>query len=488
MSRVRIKLVKILEVNEVCEVMGETLRFFQSNKKLELRVTATQNLPKSRLFGLVANKYSKKRIKCVASVKVNLVATGGDGDIGAFLLTTATLEIVRRFSLAHCPFIWRGLQALQILCYPPFKWIQKWAPFTNLVKGMQTLSRPLLFLSVATGLFSESGSSKGTLSGSSAELIELSSQLTTQNPRFADKVSSSVVEEDWLVELRAELDKQGLTIPERMTQDELRRFYAASDGDFALFLASVKETIHWRQKYSLFSPQELEAWAKFVFWHGSDVMQRPCLIVRIGLAADLTSNGQEQFVRAVVSQVEYGVLNLLDAEHPQITVLMDCEGLSCFGIPVKTIRSCAVLLQDHYPERLGCLLVVRLPPVVRVISQTLFQVLTPRTQQKLMIVGEDYQDVLSRYFEKLPPFLGGNCSCPKCANEMGTVGEKTHIDLRDNHQNGTSSGSELYVSSSLDTNRDHVKIAAVGGLMVWVCIVFILAVCYHHHLYNRSGS
>lgn len=113
--------------------MRETLRLFQSNKKLELRVTATQNLPKSRLFGLVA----KKTIKCVTSVKVNLVATGGDGDIGAFLLTTATLEIVRRFSSAHCPFIWRGLQALQILCCPPFKWIQKWAPFTGLVKGMQ---------------------------------------------------------------------------------------------------------------------------------------------------------------------------------------------------------------------------------------------------------------------------------------------------------------------------------------------------------------
>lgn len=87
-----------------------------------------------------------------------------------------------------------------------------------------------------------------------------------------------------------------------MTQDELRRYYAASDGDFALCLASVKETIHWRQKYTLFSAQELEAWASFVFWHGSDVMQRPCLIVRIGLAADLTSKGQEQFVRAVGKQ------------------------------------------------------------------------------------------------------------------------------------------------------------------------------------------
>ena len=87
-----------------------------------------------------------------------------------------------------------------------------------------------------------------------------------------------------------------------------------------------------------------------------------------------TFGGNNMCVYIPVSQVEYGVLNLLDAEHPQMTVLMDCGGLSPFGFPVKTFRSCALLLQDHYPNRLGCLLVVRLPSVARVITQTLFQV------------------------------------------------------------------------------------------------------------------
>lgn len=470
--------------------MGETLRFFQSNKKLELRVSATQNLSKSRLFGSLANKSSKKTLKCVPSMKVSLVATGGAGEIVVFLLKTAALEMVRRFSTAHFPFIWRGLQALQILCYPPFKWIQKWAPFTSLVKEMQMLSKPLLFLSVATGFLDEFGSSKGTLSGSSTELTELSSQLAAQDTRPVNKVSRSVEMEDWLVELYEELDKQGITIPERMTEGELRRFYAVSDGNFARLLSSVKKTIRWRQKYALFSPQELEAWANLVFWHGSDVMQRPCLILRIGPAvSDLASNGQALFVKAVVSQVEYGVLNLLDVEHRQITVLMDCEGLSPFAFPVKTFRSCAVLLQDHYPNRLGCLLVVRLPSVARVITQTLFQVLKPRTQQKLMIVGEDYQDVLSRYFEELPPFLGGKCCCRKCANEVETIGRRTGID---HHLNSTSSDPEIYVGTSLDINREHIKVVAVGGLVLWVCVVFVLAVYYHKlmftGLYNRNGS
>ncbi|MFS7979300.1 putative CRAL-TRIO lipid binding domain-containing protein [Helianthus anomalus] len=67
------------------------------------------------------------------------------------------------------------------------------------------------------------------------------------------------------------------------------------------------------------------------------------------------------------------VLRLLGPEHSQITVLMDC-GLSFFGILVKTLRSCVLFLQDHYPTQLGCLLVVWLPSVARVITQTQYQV------------------------------------------------------------------------------------------------------------------
>lgn len=79
-------------------------------------------------------------------------------------------------------------------------------------------------------------------------------------------------------------------------------------------------------------------------------------------------------VCTVVSQVEHGVLHLVKANNPQITVLVDCDGLSPLRIPMQIMRSCSSLLQDHYPNRLGCLLVIRLPPVVRVITQTFIQV------------------------------------------------------------------------------------------------------------------
>lgn len=79
-------------------------------------------------------------------------------------------------------------------------------------------------------------------------------------------------------------------------------------------------------------------------------------------------------VVTAVSQVEYGVVHLVDADNPHITVLVDCEGLSPLRIPMQMMRSCSSLLQDHFPNLLGCLLVIRLPAVLRVVAQTFIQV------------------------------------------------------------------------------------------------------------------
>ena len=119
-------------VNEGCDMMGEMVRFIQSNKMLELRISGTKNLWKTPLLAI---KSSKKTHKCViTSVKLSLVATG---NIKVFLLASVVLEIVRRFSSSHYPFIWDGLQSLQILCCQPFKWVLEWAHFTGLVTGIK---------------------------------------------------------------------------------------------------------------------------------------------------------------------------------------------------------------------------------------------------------------------------------------------------------------------------------------------------------------
>ncbi|KAI3507773.1 hypothetical protein L1887_22767 [Cichorium endivia] len=304
-------------------------------------------------------------------------------NIAFFLLKVGALETVRRLSKTWCPFLWSSLQALQMLCFPPFKWLEKWDPFKNLIKGVQIFSRPLLVLSIATA--------------------------------FTDpSVSENVISDDNETSLTTtKLENQGVSLPERINEDELYRFHSATNGDFLTLVSLVKKSIQWRESYKILSEEELKVWANMVFWHGYDVKNRPCLIIRLVACVKLPSSERSQFAQAIVSQVEHGILHLVNKENPEITVLVDCEGLS-IRFPLQLLRSCCAILQENYPGRLGCLFVIRLPPVVRVIAQTFIQVLKPATRKKLKIVGRMYRNALSEYLNSLPSYLGGECTCSKC--------------------------------------------------------------------------
>ncbi|KAF8395102.1 hypothetical protein HHK36_019043 [Tetracentron sinense] len=477
--------------------MGESLQISYSSKNLEVpSVTTKRSQSKRCLVASAPKALSQKAFKLITSLDLGKLGNGTTSHIALFLLKVTALEMVRRFSRAHCPFAWRGLQGLQFLCYPPFKWIQRWAPFKGLVKCMQTLSRPLLALSIATAFSDQSECCKETSDAlnDSRPYSEPHSEpptiQSTLDTGICDEAPQNLASEHWLLQLYEELEKQGITLPERINEDELRRFYIAADGDFSCFLSSIKKTIRWRETYSIFSVQELEMWSHFIFWHGCDVKLRPCLFIRLGLAcSSLASHDRPRFAQAVeghfvapaVSQMEYGVLHLVDVENPQISVVMDCEGLSPFGFPMQITRSCSALLQDHYPNRLGCLVVTRLPPVVRVIAQTFIQVLKPVTRHKLRIEGEMYQKVLSEYIQILPSFLGGKCTCTKCSTlaindiqhrRKGTKKMEPSADFTDDDD--LISSNPTYLAVHMNENCDHIlRSAIVGVLMVWLFIALI---------------
>lgn len=446
-----------------------------------------------------SNKKSKEHF--VVSRHKSLVNAGklrklASGPVVLFLLEVAALDVVRRFSKARCPFVWSGLQALQVVCYPPLKWIQKWNPCRILVKSMQMLSRPLLVLSLTTAFSDHSGSRDtpldpahvspeiNTSNAVSEPYSDSSPMQPINNMSTGDEGSQNQPSNSWLLQLYKELENQGITLPERIDEEELQRFYTAANGDFRCFLSSVKKTISWRENYRILSEQELEVWSNLVFWHGFDVMNRPCLIVRLGLACmNLASPDRPRFAQAVVSQVEHGVLHLVENENPQITVLVDCEGLSPLRVPMQIMRSCSCLLQDHFPKRLGCLFVIRLPPVARVIAQTFVQVLKPGTRQKLKFEGKMYQGALSDCIQILPSYLGGSCTCIRCANLNMRIGHLSCL-MENNLTESTSLLASndilplLHQSSETDMieNADPDKIlrtAVVGILMFWVFIAFI---------------
>lgn len=355
----------------------------------------------------------------------------------------------------------------------------------------------MLLLSIAT-VFSDQSSSTGEATPDDYHDLQA---------RSRDEVQDDGYPERWLLELHKELRKEGISVPERLNDDELRQFYAAANGDFARLLSSVKKTIKWRQSYTFLSPEELETWSPFIFWHGHDANQRPCLIIRLGLAcSNLRSNGRFLLIKAVVSQIEHGILRLVNVEHPQITVLMDCEGLSPLGFPIHTMRSCAMLLQDHYPNRLSSLIIVRLPQVAQIIMQAFFQVLKPATRQKVRIIGRNHLEFLPNYLDSIPPFLGGNCSCSKCSNQSNAEvksDEATRTELTSDHVNRSETPDHLNISDEVtrtepapdqvkdspefnhhnvsNTNgysEELIKTIIIGILIVWIFIAVIVAMDY----------
>ncbi|KAJ1292958.1 hypothetical protein BS78_01G030900 [Paspalum vaginatum] len=439
---------------------------------------------------LVASPAKAISPKCVNRILPSKqLVFGGDsiGHVASFLIKVVALEAVRRVSRSRCPFIWNSVQALQILVYPPFSWIQRWAPLKFLVQGIQKLSTPLLFLSVTTTLSERSSKrddepdSNTEHPGTPSEANE-SASTSSSSTRDVAHGTKEIEQENWLVLLFRELEKQGITLPERFTEDELRRFYVAANGDFSSLLSSVKKTIRWRETFHILTLQELDKWSHLVFWHGFDTMLRPCLVIRLGLAcSSIQPHDRPRFGQAVVSQIDHGVENLTNGEDPRITVLLDCHGISPFRFPMQMMRSFITVVQENYPNRLGVLFVVRLPPVVRVIAQTFIQVLNPSTKQKLRFEGDSYKKTLAEFLQVVPAFLGGKCNCPQCEkprdSSVAQTGESSKSQFRlisfDDRSPVTDFDFDEAEIPSPYSCENAIRAAIIGLLMLCILIAFL---------------
>lgn len=108
-----------------------------SNSKESSVVVNGKETYKKLLVASRPKGFAQRNYEHLVSLTHGDFGSSAVGRVTFFLLKLAALETVRRFSRSKCPCVWRGLQGLQILVYPPFKWIQRWAPFRGLVKSMQ---------------------------------------------------------------------------------------------------------------------------------------------------------------------------------------------------------------------------------------------------------------------------------------------------------------------------------------------------------------
>jgi len=424
----------------------------------------------------------QKAVVPFVSLKQVKVTRETTGKFVFFLLKVAALEVVRRISEAKFPVLWKGIQGIGLLKCPPFSWLQRWTPFRFLATSTQEFSRPVFFLSIATTFLGQSKELDCPTDAQANHLPTTDSFATGQIEVVErDHVGNieNVKEKQCIQLLKEELEKQDIVLPDRLNDDDLERFYVAASSDFSHLMSLVKKTIRWRETYYFLSAQELDRWSHLVFWHGCDIQLRPCLVIRLGLACScLQPDERPRFAQAVVSQVEYGVLHLLNLEDQRITVLMDCEGIPAFGFPVQMMKSCSILVQLHYPTRLASLLVVNLSPVVRVIAKAIIQVLKPVTRKKLHIVGDNYQRTLAEYLESVPTFLGGDCTCCHCRGPSVDSGRDILIPNRELLR-GEYDGEEErggYYENELSTDRSYnqiLRVAVVGLLMVWIFIALL---------------
>ncbi|KAK6935893.1 CRAL-TRIO lipid binding domain [Dillenia turbinata] len=486
--------------------MGDSLHSSGSTKNPSMRIVNNRkNASNGCIVASDSKSLSPKSFRHAASLDSHKMGRAAAGHVALFLVKLAALEMVRRFSTARRSFVWRGLQALQVLSYPPVKWIQKWPLFGGLVKGAQSLSRPLLVLSIATAFSgpSDCGNEMSTAIGASDDSNDChaSSEANPEPPLIQSTSDTSEAlqgssDEDWLLKLHKELENQEISLPERINDNEIRRFYVAANGDFSCLLSLIKKTIRWRETYRILTELELETWSKVVFWHGVDVKGCPCLFIRLGVACvGLAPPDRPRFAQAVVSQIEHGILHLLDSGDADITVVVDCDRINPLRIPMQMLRSCCSILQNNFPHRLSCLFVIRLPPVARVIAQTLIQasylfflhaVLKPATRERVKFEGQFYERVLTEYLQTIPSFLGGNCKCLRCSNISNSntphllINDET-CALEPNYSTDDSddlpSPSPTFDTGHMDVNYDQVlRTAIISILMVWLFIVLLAGV------------
>ncbi|KAG0465177.1 hypothetical protein HPP92_019341 [Vanilla planifolia] len=346
------------------------------------------------------------------------------------IIKVAALETVRRFSEVRCPSLWKVVQAFQIFCYPPFKWLQRWGPLRIIVRGAQiTITGDGSYIEFCTGSGSVASSGMIGCYMSIAKPVLLLSIATTFSDSLvigsqSEESSKDVtpesfkkdIPEDWQLQVYGELENKeflylkdvGSAYLSRFNVDELNRFYAAANGDLANLLSSLKKSIRWRESYNILSSHELEVWSHLVFWHGFDVMLRPCLVIRLGLAwSTLAPDERPRFAQAIGSEA------------------------------------------DH--------------------------------SQKLQIVGERNRKLLSDFLESVPAFLGGDCSCPKCRILSARRSQASTEEIcRGEPSGNTTSDASLAASNDFQATEltfsgscEHVlRAAVVLILMLWVLIAF----------------
>ncbi|XP_076838879.1 SEC14-like protein 5 [Brachyhypopomus gauderio] len=282
-------------------------------------------------------------------------------------------------------------------------------------------------------------------SASELELIVPGSDVMTLDTAHSDpddKLDADYIErylghltpmqESCLIQLRSWIQQ---THRGKIPKDEhILRFLRARDFNMEKTRDMLLHSLSWRKEFQV--DYILETWAPPSClqeyytggWHHQDREGRPLYILRLGhmdTKGLFKSLGEEDLLRHVLCINEEGQkrcevnTKIFGRPISSWTCLLDLEGLSMRHLwrpGVQALLRIIELVEAHYPETLGRLLIVRAPRVFPVLWSLVSPFINENTRQKFLVYsGTNYLSSggLVDYIqpEIIPDFLGGECLC-----------------------------------------------------------------------------
>ena len=230
--------------------------------------------------------------------------------------------------------------------------------------------------------------------------------------------------------------KEGNVIDNFEIYDDLflLRFLRARKFDLEKTMLMFKKFLQWRidmnvddlrENYQLEHLIEV----KKLYPHGyhrTDKIGRP---IYIELYDKTDVNGlfkittEDKMVKYYIKQYERQVKYIFPAcsavvKRPveQSCTILDANGIGVFSLvgPIKGfVKLASDIGQDYYPEMLGKMTIINVGFFFRAIWTMVKSFIDAKTQAKISLLKSDYQKELLNLIDadKLPKFLGGNCTC-----------------------------------------------------------------------------
>lgn len=215
-----------------------------------------------------------------------------------------------------------------------------------------------------------------------------------------------------------------------MKASEMACFLIQEKGNPERASAAVLSTMAWRKKFRFMTESELKEWSRLVFLHGRDKDGMTCLYIRLGVAAATLNRKQmDRFACAIISYAELCWAKLTvrgKRMQGQLTVIVDCQNILPFTLPLKSALYCLIQLDRNYPCLAGKVIIYKTRRMLQPALRSAYAVLSDITVSKVYLYGRDetaHEALVGHIGQKrLHALWGGLCHCSLCKEMIALEG------------------------------------------------------------------